>query len=224
MKYNLAIPKDIELLNEEDKVKQLAKRCLLQPANLKPGSFTNVYMDQIFNLDRLFLKDSVLVMNRHWRIIKGEKRYTAEIDFTHYYEFKILDIRLDLYRVLLSDSADRITKIHYFLYHIICSDKFSIEDFVDTIYQAEEVSKYYQRLGKKLILHICKYQYQCIKDYINENPKFEKVWNSLHISIDEGAVFVKGSMYYYFTTDNVLYRGELYNIKDLGLKDYGASY
>ena len=29
MKYNLAIPKDIELLNEEDKVKQLAKRCLL---------------------------------------------------------------------------------------------------------------------------------------------------------------------------------------------------
>lgn len=216
--HRLAIPKDIQLLNKEDEVEQLAKHCLLKLANLKPGSFTTVYMDQLFNIDRLFLKDSVLVMNKHWKIIDSEKRRTAEPVLTYPYEFTILDNQLSLYRLLSSDSADRITKIHYFLYHIRCSDKFGIEDFADTIYQAEEVSKYYKKHGKKLILHICKYQYQCIKDYINENPKFKKIWESLHISIDEGVVFVKASIYYYFTTGNVLYSGELYNIRNMGIK------
>ena len=216
--HRLAIPKDVQLLNEKYEVKQLAKHCLLKPANLKPGSFTNIYMDQIFNIDRLFLKDSVLVMNKHWKIIDGEKRHTAELDLSYHFEFKILDFQLNLHRILLSESADRITKIHYFLYHIRCSDKFSLEDFVDIIYQAEEVSKYYKEHGKKLILHICKYQYQCIKDHIEKNPKFKKIWESLHISIDEGVVFVKGSMYYYFTTGNVLYHGELYNVRNAGIK------
>jgi hypothetical protein len=216
--HHLAIPKDIQLLNKKYEVKQLAKHYLLKPANLKPGSFTNVYMDQIFNLDILFLKDSVLVMNEYWKIIDGEKRHTVGLDLSYLSEFKILDIQLNLHRILLSESADRITKIHYFLYHIRCSDKFSLEDFVDIIYQAEEVSKYYKEHGKKLILYICKYQYQCIKDYIEKNPKFKKIWESLHISIDEGVVFVKGSMYYYFTTGNVLYSGELYNVRNMGVK------
>ena len=216
--HHLAIPKDIQLLNKKYEVKQLAKHYLLKPANLKPGSFTNVYMDQIFNLDILFLKDSVLVMNEHWKIIDGEKRHTVGLDLSYLSEFKILDIQLNLHRILLSESADRITKIHYFLYHIRCSDKFSLEDFVDIIYQAEEVSKYYKEHGKKLILHICKYQYRCIKDYIEKNPKFKKIWESLHISIDEGVVFVKGSMYYYFTTGNVLYSGELYNVRNMEVK------
>lgn len=216
--HHLAIPKDIQLLNKKYEVKQLAKHYLLKPANLKSGSFTNVYMDQIFNLDILFLKDSVLVMNEYWKIIDGEKRHTVGLDLSYLSEFKILDIQLNLHRILLSESADRITKIHYFLYHIRCSDKFSLEDFVDIIYQAEEVSKYYKEHGKKLILYICKYQYQCIKDYIEKNPKFKKIWESLHISIDEGVVFVKGSMYYYFTTGNVLYSGELYNVRNMGVK------
>ena len=69
-----------------------------------------------------------------------------------------------------------------------------------------------------MILYICKYQYQCIKDYIEKNPKFKTIWESLHISIDEGVVFVKGSMYYYFTTGNVLYSGELYNVRNMGVK------
>ena len=142
--HHLAIPKDIQLLNKKYEVKQLAKHYLLKPANLKPGSFTNVYMDQIFNLDILFLKDSVLVMNEYWKIIDGEKRHTVGLDLSYLSEFKILDIQLNLHRILLSESADRITKIHYFLYHIRCSDKFSLEDFVDIIYQAEEVSKYYK--------------------------------------------------------------------------------
>ena len=71
--HYLAIPKDIQLLNKEDEVEQLAKHCLLKPANLKPGSSTTVYMNQIFNIDVLFLKDSVLVMNKHWKIIDSEK-------------------------------------------------------------------------------------------------------------------------------------------------------
>jgi len=220
--HYLSIPKSIQLLNKKDEVKQLAKHCLLKPTNLKPGSFTNVHMDQIFNVDKLFLKDSVLVMNRHWEIDKGEYGYKALTVNSRYFDFYGIEPSNELNKLLLSESADRIIKIHYFLYHGEISYTFNHPEFAKIIYKAKELSDYYKKYGKKLIIHICKYQYRCIKDYIESHPEFKDIWESIHISIDEGVVFVKGSTYYYFTTGNVLYRGELYNVRNMEIKDYAA--